>query len=167
MTKLHVPTSYYFAQHLCPECSKPIAGIHERLYCTAWLSPDEHKPNEPKLYQYSGMTDVHWDSQEPDTEPSQGFPNKRWVLVQCEDEHVWKTAMYDVAINDTDAIHEHLAELVEASLGTTHALGAGYHYFTKSRLLLAMMEYATKEAERIDAERRARMTGDDADDYGC
>ncbi len=66
---------------LCPECSEPACGLLEELQADANIDFDE----ETNEYNYTGNTDMYWDTQQPIE-----TPDGRVSLI-CPNHHEWLT----------------------------------------------------------------------------
>jgi hypothetical protein len=67
---------------LCPSCRNPVDSIQETVKCAAGV---HHQHRSTSLYEYTGDTEVDWDSQSPSPTP----------IVECINGHLWKATITD------------------------------------------------------------------------
>lgn len=73
----------HFKEPVCPDCGLVATGTLDRIEGIAEFLGD---PDPREGFDYSGSTEVLWDTQETQTDPAGG--SNRWTLVD-EEGHTW------------------------------------------------------------------------------
>lgn len=71
-------------QPTCPQCQQPATAIIERVTAAALIE----EPSPDGSTEYSGQSDIDWDSQRPEVNPETGSN-----FVTCDNGHQWETAI--------------------------------------------------------------------------